>query len=45
MNEFVGLRTKTYSYLKDKNDGDKQVKNTKSKSWKENLNLKIIKTV
>ena len=24
MKEFVGLRAKTYSYLKDNNDGDKK---------------------
>ena len=29
MKEFVGLRTKTYSYLKDKNDEDKKAKGTK----------------
>ena len=29
MIEFVGLRTKTYSYLKDKSDGDKKAKGTK----------------
>ena len=28
--EFVGLRTKTYSYLKDNNDEDKKAKGTKN---------------
>ena len=36
MKEFVGLRAKTYSYLKDNNDENKYAKN---------LNLKVIKTV
>ena len=30
MKEFVGLRAKTYSYLKDNNDEDKKTKDTKS---------------
>ena len=29
MKEFVGLRTKTYSYLKGNNDEDKKAKDTK----------------
>ena len=29
MKEFVGLRAKTYSYLKDNNDEDKKAKSTK----------------
>ena len=29
MKEFVGLRARTYSYLKDKNDGDEKAKGTK----------------
>ena len=29
MKEFVGLRAKTYSYLKDNNDEDKKAKGTK----------------
>ena len=29
MKEFVGLRAKTYSYLKSKNDEDKKAKGTK----------------
>ena len=32
MKEFVGLRTKTYSYLKDNNNEDKKAKGTKSVS-------------
>ena len=31
MKEFVGLRTKTYSYLKDNNDDDKKAKGRKKK--------------
>ena len=46
MKEFVGLRAKTYSYLKDNNDKDKKKqKAQKSVSYNENLNFKIIKTV
>ena len=44
--EFVGLRAKTYYYLKDNNDEDK--KNQKAKkcgSLKGNLDFKVIKTV
>ena len=29
MNEFVGLRAKTYSYLKDNNNEDKKAKDIK----------------
>ena len=29
MKEFVGLKAKTYSYLKDNNDEDKEAKGTK----------------
>ena len=29
MKEFVGLRAKTYNYLKDNNDEDKKAKRTK----------------
>ena len=29
MKQFVGLRAKTYSYLKDNNDEDKKAKGTK----------------
>ena len=32
MKEFVGLRAKAYSYLKDNNDEDRKVKGTKSVS-------------
>ena len=45
MIEFVGLRAKTYSYLTDDGSEDKKAKRTKSVSSKENLDLKIIKTV
>ena len=44
MKEFVGLREKTYSYLKDKNDENKKTKGT-NKCVIKNVNLKIIKTV
>ena len=40
--EFVGLRARTYSYLKDNNDEDKKKPGVSSK---ETLNLNIIKTV
>ena len=30
MKEFIGLRAKTYSYLKDNNDEDKKEKGTKT---------------
>ena len=30
MKEFVGLRAKTYRYLKDNNDEDKKAKGTKT---------------
>ena len=43
MKEFVGLRAKTYSYLKENNDEDKKAK--KGVSKKENLNFNIIKIV
>ena len=45
MKEIVELRAKTYSYLKGNNDKDKTTKDTKSVLQKENLNLKVIKTV
>ena len=45
MKKFVGLRAKTYSFLKDNNDEDKKVKGTKMYVKNENLNLKIIKNV
>ena len=44
MKKIVGLRGKTYSYLKDDHSEDKKAKDTKSVSYKANLNLKIIKT-
>ena len=44
MKEFVGLRTKTCSYLKDNNDDDKKAKGRKKCIIKKNLNLKIINT-
>ena len=43
MKQFVGLRAKTHTYLKDNNNEDK--KTQKSVSKKENLNLKISKSV
>ena len=36
MKEFVGLRAKTYSYLKNNNDEDKKVKDTKN-VWMRNI--------
>ena len=45
MKEFIGLRAKTYSYLKDNNDEDKKAKSTEKCVIKRKLNLKIIKTV
>ena len=45
MKEFVGLRAKTYSCLKGSNNEDKKQNAQKSVSLKENLNIKIIKTV
>ena len=45
MKEFVGLKAKTCSYLKDNNDKIKRQKVQKSVSRKENFNLEIIKTV
>ena len=44
MKEFVGLRTKTCSYLKDNNDDDKKAKGRKKCIIKKDLNLKIINT-
>ena len=45
MKEFVGLRPKTYSYLEDSDDENKNSKRQKKYvSWKENLNFKIINT-
>ena len=45
MTKFVGLRTKTYSYLIDDGSEDKKAKGTKKCVIKKNLNLKITKTV
>ena len=45
MTKFVGLRAKTYNYLIDDGSEDKKTKGTKTVSSKENLNLKIMKTV
>ena len=45
MKEFAALRAKTYSCLTENNDEDKKAKGTKKCVIKENLNLKIIKTV
>ena len=45
MTKFVGLKVKTYSYLTDNGIEDEKEKPQKSVPWKENLNLKIIKTV
>ena len=50
MKKFVGLREKTYSYLKDNNDEDEQAKDIKKcvikrklkfKDYKKYLKLKI----
>ena len=45
MIKFVGLKVKTYIYLIDNDMMRKKQKARKSVSSKENLNLKIIKTV
>ena len=45
MKRFVEPRAKTYSYLKDEVDEDKKAKVIKNVTSRENLNLKIIKTV
>ena len=45
MTKFVGLRAKTYSYFINDSSEDKKAKGTKKCVIKENLNLKIIKTV
>ena len=42
---YFGLRAKTCSYLIDDGSEWKKQKAQKSVSWKEKLNLKIIKTV
>ena len=43
MKEYVGLRAKTYCYLKDSNNGDKKQKAQKTVLSKENLNFNITK--
>ena len=43
MKEFVGLRPKTYSYLKDNNDEDKKIKGTKKYVIKRKLNFQDYK--
>ena len=45
MKEFVGLRAKTYIYLKDNNDEDKKAKDTKIYVIKRKLKFQIIKIV
>ena len=45
MTKFIGLRKKTYTYLIDDGCEVKKQKPQKSVSWKEQLYLKIIKTV
>ena len=44
MKEFVGLRAKTYSYLKENNAEDRKAKVTKKCVTKESLDLRIIMT-
>ena len=43
MKEFVGLRAKTYSYLKDNNDEVKKIKSTKVCVMKRKRKLKDYK--
>ena len=43
MKEFVGLRAKTYSYLKDNNDEDKKAKNAKKCVLKRKLKFEDYK--
>ena len=45
MKEFVGLRAKTYNYLKDKDDEHIKAKVIKKCAIKKNLNFKIIYSV
>ena len=44
MEECVGLRVKTYSYLKDKNDKDKKAKGTKKCIIKSKLKFEDYKS-
>ena len=43
MKEFVGLRVKTYSYLKDNNDEDKKAKDTQKCAIKRKLKFQDYK--
>ena len=45
MTKFAGLRAKSYRYLINDDSEDKKQKAQESMSWKENLNLKMIKIV
>ena len=45
MTKFVAIRAKSYSFLIDDSNEDKKQKAQKSVSVKENLSLKVIKTV
>ena len=43
MNKFVGLRAKTYSYLRNNNDKDKKAKGTRKCVIKRNLKFRHYK--
>ena len=45
MKGLIGLRAKTYRYLKENNDMNEKAKRTNKCIIKRNLNFKIIKTV
>ena len=45
MTNFAGLRANTYSFLIDDGSEEKKAKGTKNVLYKENLNLKTIKTL
>ena len=45
MKEFVGLRAKIYSYLKENNDEDKKAKSIKTHVIKRKLKFQDYKTV
>ena len=45
MKEFVGLREKTYSYLKDNNEENEKAQGTKKCLIKRKFKFEIIKTV